>query len=289
MSRSPPPFPVEVLPEPLRAFVQERAETTGIDPASIAWSALSACSAALDGSNQLEMKEFRSRLSGSHRSLGVVVRPTIYPKTPCLIWRRPSYWRVPTRIRHNGRRLSAHRTARIRRRAGDQEPQQRRLMPLATQQWRLCRISLDRSIVGSLSCKTVFCGLHRADGQRATHGRGSALDRAFYLKGWDGGPVHGQSSRPRFREYGKLPHCAMWRQLQQNRSGRAWRQPQLMTACCSALYPILVAKPGAGEDRPRARRVCGGPRNADRASDESVPGAAFSDIERRRPSHTRTD
>lgn len=52
----PPAFPIESLPGILRAYVESRARVMGADPCAIAWAALSACSAALDGRTRLRMK-----------------------------------------------------------------------------------------------------------------------------------------------------------------------------------------------------------------------------------------
>jgi hypothetical protein len=51
-----PPFPVDALPDVLRAYVEGRARIMGADPCALAWAALSACSAALDGRTRLRMK-----------------------------------------------------------------------------------------------------------------------------------------------------------------------------------------------------------------------------------------
>ena len=51
-----PPFPIEALPGVLRAYVEGRARIMGADPCALAWAALSACSAALDGRTRLRMK-----------------------------------------------------------------------------------------------------------------------------------------------------------------------------------------------------------------------------------------
>jgi len=53
---APPRFPIAALPDVLRAFAEDRARTIGADPAAIAWSAISACSAAIDGRIRLRMK-----------------------------------------------------------------------------------------------------------------------------------------------------------------------------------------------------------------------------------------
>ena len=53
---APPSFPIAALPGVLRAFAEDRARTIGADPAAIAWSAISACSAAIDGRIRLRMK-----------------------------------------------------------------------------------------------------------------------------------------------------------------------------------------------------------------------------------------
>jgi Protein of unknown function (DUF3987) len=52
-----PPFPIDALPDVLRAYVEARARIMGADPCAIAWSALSACSAALDGRTRMRMKK----------------------------------------------------------------------------------------------------------------------------------------------------------------------------------------------------------------------------------------
>ena len=51
-----PPFPIDALPNVLRAYVEGRARIMGADPCALAWSALSAASAALDGRTRLRMK-----------------------------------------------------------------------------------------------------------------------------------------------------------------------------------------------------------------------------------------
>jgi Protein of unknown function (DUF3987)/Primase C terminal 2 (PriCT-2)/Bifunctional DNA primase/polymerase, N-terminal len=51
-------FPIESLPGRLRVFVLNRARIVGADPCAVAWAALSACSAAIDGRIRLQMKRF---------------------------------------------------------------------------------------------------------------------------------------------------------------------------------------------------------------------------------------
>lgn len=51
-----PPFPIDALPGILRAYTESRARVVGADPCAIAWSALSACSAAINGSTRVRMK-----------------------------------------------------------------------------------------------------------------------------------------------------------------------------------------------------------------------------------------
>ena len=53
---APPPFPIAALPDVLRTFAEDRARTIGADPGAIAWAAISACSAAIDGRIRLQMK-----------------------------------------------------------------------------------------------------------------------------------------------------------------------------------------------------------------------------------------
>jgi hypothetical protein len=58
---TPPAFDADVLPPVLRGFVTERSRSMGWDPAALFWTALSCCSAALDGQIRLRMKP-RDRL-----------------------------------------------------------------------------------------------------------------------------------------------------------------------------------------------------------------------------------
>ena len=53
----PPSFPIDALPAVLRAFAEDRARIIGADPCALAWAAISAASAALDGSIRLKMKK----------------------------------------------------------------------------------------------------------------------------------------------------------------------------------------------------------------------------------------
>jgi hypothetical protein len=52
----PPAFPIHALPSVLREFTESRARIMGADPCALAWSAISACSAAIDGRTRLRMK-----------------------------------------------------------------------------------------------------------------------------------------------------------------------------------------------------------------------------------------
>jgi hypothetical protein len=52
----PPTFPIDALPPVLRTFSEDRSRVIGADPAGIAWAAISATSAAVDGSIRLRMK-----------------------------------------------------------------------------------------------------------------------------------------------------------------------------------------------------------------------------------------
>jgi len=51
-------FPLHVLPPVLRAYVLDRAEVMGADAGALAWTCLSACSAAIDGNMRIKMKRW---------------------------------------------------------------------------------------------------------------------------------------------------------------------------------------------------------------------------------------
>ena len=52
----PPPFPHHILPAVLAEHAEQRGRAMGADPCALAWAALSACSAALDGADAARMK-----------------------------------------------------------------------------------------------------------------------------------------------------------------------------------------------------------------------------------------
>ena len=53
-----PAFPIEALPPVLRDFVEARARVIGADECAMAWTAISACSAALDGRLRVKMRRY---------------------------------------------------------------------------------------------------------------------------------------------------------------------------------------------------------------------------------------
>ena len=245
----PPPFPVEVLPEPLRAFVQERAETTGIDPASIAWSALSACSAALDGSNRLQMKKYDPDFVVPPGLWVLLCGPPSTRKTPCLNMAWAPLWKIHHEDRAQWTSAKRAWDSQDKEARGD-EPQQRRLITSDATMEAMQNI-LGSQHRGVAQLRDEFAGfIGQMD--KYTHGRGSALDRAFYLKGWDGGPFTVDRQGRGFVDIENL-HIVLCGGIQPDRL-RTLGGDLTHDGLLQRFVPILVAKPRAGEDRPRAGR-----------------------------------
>jgi len=79
----PPEFPLECLPGALQDFVGARSRSIGCDPAALAWSCISACSAAVDGQSRLIMR----RNDGWRVPPAIwvaLVGPSSSKKTPCI-------------------------------------------------------------------------------------------------------------------------------------------------------------------------------------------------------------
>jgi hypothetical protein len=53
-------FPLDALPDVLRAYAEDRSKTIGADVGAVAWACLNACGAAMDASIRLQMKEHDS-------------------------------------------------------------------------------------------------------------------------------------------------------------------------------------------------------------------------------------
>lgn len=178
----PPPFGLDVLPRTLRNFVQERSEAMGVDPAGLAWAALAACSAALDGSLRLEIE------TGFEVPPGLwvlLVGESGIGKTPIT----RATWHHLERLQ-----LRERETWQTEKAEWEQQPKEGRspeprpkrfiakdttiekMQDILALQDRGCSLLVDEW--------ASFIGQH----DRYSAGKGAGLvARAFYLRSWDGG------------------------------------------------------------------------------------------------------
>ena len=182
-----PPFPIDALPDVLRRFVEGRARIMGADPCALAWSGLSAASAALDGRTRLRMK----------RNDGWVVPPTLWvaligrsssKKTPIIseTW-RPLDALQNVALRAYFEQLRAwNKLPKDERGETEPPPKPRRLISNDATMESLQDI-LSHQDRGIAMLRDELSGFIGGLDKYSSGGKGGA-DRAFFLQAWNGGP-----------------------------------------------------------------------------------------------------
>jgi hypothetical protein len=183
----PPAFDTTLLPAGgLREFVESRAAATGFDPAGYAWGALSACSAALDGSLRLQLPELTFQvppalwvLQYGRSSVG---------RTPIMRACMAPLWglEIAAEAAHERVRSDYAALNRDRRKAEyETPPPQRRYIVKNTNIETLQEIlrRQNRGVMLFIDEWSGFIG--QLDKYQA--GKAALADRAFYLECWDGG------------------------------------------------------------------------------------------------------
>lgn len=183
----PPAFPIEALPSVLRGYVEARARTMGADPCAIAWAALSACSAALDGRTRLRMKRHDTWSVPPAIWVALIGRSST-KKTPIIsdAW-RPLEELQGTALRHYNMQLRAWEALSKEEKAQtDKPPMPRRLLSHdATMESVQTILSHQDRGIGIL--RDELAGLIGAMDKYSGNGNGGAADRAFWLQAYNGG------------------------------------------------------------------------------------------------------
>jgi Protein of unknown function (DUF3987) len=183
----PPSFPMTALPIVLQAFAQDRAMTIGADPAALAWSAISACSAAIDARILLQMKQ-RDDWTVPPMIWLALIGPPSTKKTPII----RATWGLLEREQQidldawKGEREGWKKLPK-KEQSETPEPVCRRRLITHSATPEAVRDILARQErgIGVLHDELAgWIGMH----ERYTHGRGKLADRAFWLQAFDGGP-----------------------------------------------------------------------------------------------------
>lgn len=179
-------FPLKSIPARVRGFVLSRAMTIGADPCALAWSVLSACSAAISGDIRLLMKRHDHWSVPPAIWVSLVGSPST-KKSPII----DAAW-LPL-LKAQGRDLRMHTSAmtdwksipKKEREEGDEPPQPRRLITHDATMEKLQEI---------LSHQTRGIGVLRDElagwigsMEKYAPGKGGAADRAFWLQSYNGG------------------------------------------------------------------------------------------------------
>lgn len=183
----PPAFPIEALPPILRDYAERRADITGADIAGVAWSAISACSAAIDGRTRLRMRRHDTWSVPPALWVALVGRSSA-KKTPAI---RAGWHALESR---QAVILRAYADQLARWKALPKEDQKTASPPPPPLRFVTHDATIE-SIQEILGNQSRGLGVLRDEiagfiGQmeKYTAGRGGAADRAFYLQAFDGGP-----------------------------------------------------------------------------------------------------
>jgi hypothetical protein len=181
----PPPFKIDLLPSTLKGFVEDRAKTTGFDPAGIAGAAISACSAAIPGSVRLQMKEHDASFQVPPSFWVLLVGMSGEGKSPILKMAWDPLKKLDKEINADWRTKMAEWRKRGKE-DGDEEPVRLRLVAENATIEGLQNNILSKQNRGIGVPYDEFAGL-LGSMDKYSAGKGSMLDRAFYLVAFDGG------------------------------------------------------------------------------------------------------
>jgi hypothetical protein len=182
----PPTFPIDALPPVLRAFAEDRARVIGADPCALAWAAISAASAALDGSIRLKMKMHDTWAVPPAIWVALVGRPST-KKTPVIkaAW-EPLQHAQNIDLDHWRQQLADWK-ALPKNGRDTEEPKPRRRLVSHDGTMEALQDILGRQDRGIGVLRDELSGwmgsLEKYGGTKA-----SAADRAFFLQAFDGGP-----------------------------------------------------------------------------------------------------
>ncbi len=182
-----PAFPMDAVPTVLRAFAEDRARVIGADPGALAWSAISACSAAIDGRIRLRMKRNDGWSVPPSIWLALVGRPST-KKTPIIdaAW-EPLQRAQATDLREWRSEHALWKMLPKDERANTAEPKPKRRLVTHDGTMEAVQeiLSLQNRGIGVL--RDELAGWIGSL-EKYSHGRGSAADRAFWLQSFNGSP-----------------------------------------------------------------------------------------------------
>lgn len=179
-------FPLHALPPVLRDFVEDRARMLGADPAAIAWAAIVACSAALDGSNRLRMKQHDKGWLVPPALWVALVGKSSTKKTPVIdaTW-APLIRKQYVEATHHADALALWNSLPEERKAGTPPKLPPRYVSHDATPEAL-QIILGQQDRGIGVLKDELTGLVGAFGKYSAGKGGGAAERASYLQGYNG-------------------------------------------------------------------------------------------------------
>lgn len=245
----PPAFPSHILPSILAEYAEARGKVMGADPCALAWSALSACSAALDGRTRLKMKRHDNWVVPPNLWVALIGRSSS-KKTPII----SESWRTLEQVQNRVLRVYAEEKS-----VWDRLSKEEKSNTEAPRKPRRL-VSHDATMEGVqdiLAAQDRGLGILRDElagfigslDKYSGNGRGGAADRAFFLQSYNGGAhvvdrvgrgtvainnllvtICGGIQPDRLAQFGDLADDGMWQRF----------------------IPIIVAPGSLGTDDPSA-------------------------------------
>ena len=183
----PPAFPINTLPGLLRDYVGARAQTIGADPCAIAWSAISACSAGLDGRTRLRMKRHDAWSVPPAIWVALIGRSST-KKSPIIAdaWRPLEMLQQVALADYVAKKRDWDRLSKEDKKDTPEPPKPRRLLTHdATIESIQTILSLQDRGIGVL--RDELAGFIGQMDKYSGNGNGGAADRAFWLQAFNGG------------------------------------------------------------------------------------------------------
>ena len=179
-------FPMEALPEPLAEFVDNRARIIGADPCAIAWSCISACSAAIDGRVRLQMKRHDNWTVPPAIWVALIGLPST-KKSPIIdaAW-APLNKAQGADMRVYQARMAEWRAIPKKERANEPEPQMARRLISHDATMEALQDILSKQDRGIGVLRDELAGWIGSL-EKYAPGKGGAADRAFALQSYNGG------------------------------------------------------------------------------------------------------
>jgi hypothetical protein len=177
-------FPMEALPGALAEFTENRARIIGADPCAIAWSCISACSAAIDGRVRLQMKRHDLWLVPPAIWLALIGLPST-KKSPII----DTAWAPLNKVQGADMRAHQLRMAEWRstpKKERGEEPEMGRRLISHDATMEALQDILSKQDRGIAVLRDELAGWIGSL-EKYAPGKGGAADRAFALQSYNGG------------------------------------------------------------------------------------------------------